>query len=109
MLKAVDLFSRLKIGQYKDLIETVLPDNLDIKEFCFRRDCAEPWLDLAFNALLRDTIQKDAEWYRSYNIIQALRYAIHECETPDVKYTVDAYPPTQFTEEPIPKCEWKNT
>lgn len=109
LLKAADLFNRIKIGQYKDIIETVLPASLTLAEFCNRRDVAEPWLERAFTTLQPNGTNKDDEWYRTYNIIQSLRYAMHECEYPEVKYTVDAYPPIQFTEEPIPKCEWRKT
>lgn len=110
--KAVELLMRLKINQPEEITRAVLDEMLedkriDIDTFCKRRDKANDHLKAAFDALFPHwgEIRKDKEWYRLYNIYQVVRYAIHEAENPEGK-GVDSYPPTQFTDEPMPKCEW---
>ena len=109
-LKAVELLMRLKINQpdqlSRDLLEPMY-ERIGCDEFCKRRDAANKHLRLAFLEIFPalDDWKKDTEWYRLYNLYQALRYAIHEAEYPN-SVGVDSYPPMQFTEEPIPKCGW---
>lgn len=110
---AVELLLRLKINQPEEITRAVLDqmledERIDIDEFCKRRDRASGHLKAAFDELFPhwSEIKKDKEWYRLYNILQVIRYAIHEAEHPN-STGVDSYPPTQFTEdEPLPKCEW---
>ena len=109
-LKAVELLMRLKIGQYEEIPFALL--DLGDNEFCDRRDTAKPFLQAAFGAMSPNRLgsgwKKDNEWYRLYNLYQSLRFAIHNAEHPD-STGVDSYPPTQFTEEPLPQCEWRHT
>lgn len=115
-LKAVELLMRLKINQSKEISRAVMPedywqdDKLDkemFNDYLTRRDAANRHMEMAFNYIFPswEDAKKDEEWYRLYNIYQALRYQIHLAEHPD-STGVDSYPPTQFTEEPIPKCTW---
>lgn len=110
--KAVELLMRLKINQPEEITRAVLDEMLedkriDIDTFFKRRDKANDHLKAAFDTLFPHwgEIRKDKEWYRLYNIYQVVRYAIHEAENPE-GIGVDSYPPTRFTDEPMPKCEW---
>lgn len=117
-LKAVELLIRLKINQPHEITRALMNDDyywdnetVDKKkfsEFIDRRDKADKILDSAFENIYPpwDRAKKDEEWYRLYNIFQALRYQIHLAETPN-STGVDSYPPIKFTDEPIPKCEWR--
>ena len=107
-LKAVELLMRLKLGQFDNIPFALL--DLTAKDFCDRRDKAKPHLEAACQAYYGDRTPadwKDAEWYRLYNLYQVIRYAIHNAENPEGK-GVDSYPPTRFTDEPLPKCTWKH-
>ena len=116
-LKAVELLMRLKINQPEEITRAVMPENywedgkVDNQKFDYfinRRDEANECLKLAFARIfpIWESVKKDAEWYRLYNIYQVIRYAIHEAEHPQTT-GVDSYPPTQFTaDEPLPGCSW---
>ena len=98
---------RLKINQYKE-IPFALVDISDSR-FCEKRDLANPYLKLAFDALYsdkKDNEWKDSEWYRLYNIHQVIRKAIHDAERPN-SIGVDADQPIAFGGEPLPKIEWR--
>lgn len=108
-LKAVELLMRLKLGQF-DTIPFALLDVVE-DDFCKKRDAAAPYLKAACDVYYGDRTSadsrwKDSEWHRLYNLYQVIRYAIHEAEHPETK-GVDSYPPTRFTDEPLPKCEWR--
>lgn len=107
LLKAVDLLMRLKLGQYKEISFALL--DITKEDFCHRRDLADEKLEEAFAILYdgkKDGEWKNAEWYRLFNLLQAVRYQVHLAEHPDTK-GVDSYPPMQMTDEPIPKCEYR--
>lgn len=106
-LKAIDLLMRLKLGQYREISFALL--DVTKEDFCHRRDLAETELKKAFDILYngkKDGEWKDAEWYRLYNMYQAIRYQIHLAENPDSK-GVDSYPPMQLTDEPMPDCRFR--
>ena len=110
-LKAVELLMRLKINQPEEISRTVLDgmyERIGCDEFCKRRDEANEYLHKAFEAIFPhwSEVQKDEEWYRLYNLYQVIRYQIHLAEHPN-STGVDSYPPTQFTDEPIPECTWR--
>ena len=110
-LKAVELLMRLKINQPEELSRALLEpmyERIGCYEFCQRRDEANRFLQFAFLKIYptMNDWMKDDEWYRLYNLYQSLRYAIHNAEHPQ-STGVDSYPPTRFTDEPIPKCEWR--
>lgn len=117
-LKAVELLMRLKINQPKEISRAVMPedyinednkvDKAKFNDFIRRRDKADEYLLLAFKEIFADCgkVKKDREWYVLYNILQVIRYAIHEAEHPNTT-GVDSAPPMQFTDAPLPKCEWK--
>lgn len=105
LLHAVELFMRLKLGQYEELPFSLI--DLDRDDFCDRRDEARAYLKPAFEALLgwkKIGGYKDDQWYRLYNMYQVVRYAIHNAEHPE-STGVDSYPPLQFTSEPLPIIE----
>lgn len=104
-LKAVELLMRLKIRQFDALPYNVI--GIERDDYCVKRDEAKPHLDALERIFFPNwqDIKKDAEWYRLYNLYQVLRYAIHEAEHPQT-IGVDSYPPVQFSDEPLPMCEW---
>lgn len=108
--KAVELLMRLKLGQW-DQIPYMLLD-LGDKDYCKKRDDANPLLHAAFNLMAGenrvDAWRKDTEWYRLYNLYQVLRHALwqtREIMTTGDNWCVDAEPPRRFTDEPLPKIE----
>ncbi len=110
-LKAVELLMRLKINQPEEISRAVLDgmyDRIGCDEFCMRRDDANVYMRLAFNVIFQrsDEVRKDQEWYRLYNLYQVIRKAIHDAEHPEGT-GVDSYEPRAFTDEPLPKIEWK--
>ena len=106
---------RLKINQPNEISRAVMPEDywddgtLDhdkFDDYIKRRDSANEHMQKAFRFIFIDYATKDEEWYRLYNIYQALRYAIHCAENPNSK-GVDSYPPIRITDEPIPECKWR--
>ena len=105
-LKAVELLMRLKINQPEEIPFNLI---LELDDFSKRRDKARPLLEQAFRIMYEGKKTgewKDSEWYRLYNLYQALRYQIHQAEHPWTT-GVDSYPPMRLTDEPIPACEYK--
>lgn len=118
--KAVELLMRLKINQPEEISRAVMPvdywqdDKVNTAKFndwINRRDRADEHFKAGFRELFPswESMKKDSEWYRLYNLYQVIRYAIHEAEYPD-STGVDSRPPMSFrTDEPIPECTWKKT
>ena len=117
VMKAIDLLIRLKINQPKEIPDAIMPDDywkdgkMDkdaFNNFLKRRDHANEYLEKAFREIFPrwEDVRKDDEWYRLYNIYQALRYQRHLAETPNGK-GVDSYPPMDLGGEPVPECTWK--
>lgn len=116
LLKAVELLMRLKLNQYKELTFHLMDFVGEGKpeDFWDRRDRADEYLKLAFDEIYKQRLQevnrsdtkwKDDEWYRLYNIMQALRYQIHLAEHPDSN-GVDSYPPCVTGGQPVPECSF---
>ena len=118
-LKAIELLMRLKINQPEEIAKAVMPDDyFDEKtgkvnkerfdEHIQRRDAADGYVKMAFLQIFPtwEDVRKDEEWYRLYNLYQAIRYQIHLAENPDSK-GVDSHPPMRLTDEPMPDCRFK--
>lgn len=110
VLKSVELLMRLKINQPGEIPRAALNwgNGLSVDEWCRRRDKAEPLLRQAFNELFPtwQDVKQDEEWHRLYDLLQVIRYAIHEAENPSGT-GVDSYPPRCTTYEKMAKCEWR--
>ena len=119
-LKAIELLMRLKINQPEEIARAIMPDDyFDEKtrkvnkerfnEHIHRRDAADGYVKMAFRQIFPtwEDVRKDEEWYRLYNLYQAIRYQIHLAENPDSK-GVDSHPPMRMTDEPMPKCEYRS-
>ncbi|MBR6030178.1 MAG: hypothetical protein IKP40_13930 [Clostridia bacterium] len=102
--KAIELLLRLKMGQYETLPFALM--DLGDEDFCDRRDTAKLFLRAAWCTMQGEVPPKDEEWYRLYNLHQALRYMRHEAEYPG-RVGVDSYPPMVFSTEPLPGYEWR--
>ena len=118
-LKAIELLMRLKINQPEEIARAVMPDDyFDEKtgkvnkerfnEHIHRRDAADGYVKMAFRQIFPtwDDVRKDEEWYRLYNLYQAIRYQIHLAEHPGSK-GVDSRPPMRLTDEPMPDCRFR--
>ena len=116
-LKAVELLMRLKINQPEQISRSVMPEDYwedgmlnkqKFGEYIKHRDAANDHLNRAFAEIFptRESVKKDSEWYRLYNIYQVIRYQIHLAEYPN-STGVDSYPPRQFSEEPLPECKYE--
>ena len=105
---AVELLMRLKLGQYKELPFRLC--NLGAKDYCDRRDKAEPLLEQAFHAMQdgkKDTEWKDDEWHRLYGIFQVLRHEIFIQDGGNLhSWCIAADKPRATLEtEPLPQIE----
>ena len=106
---AVELYMRLKLGQYDQLPYALI--DLARKDYCERRDDAKYFLKKAFDKMQDykgPTDWKDEEWHTLYNIHQAIRYQIHLAEHPGSS-GVDSYEPSDFGGVGIPKCTYTKT
>ena len=106
VFKAVELLMRLKINQPHEIPRALIP--LEDDEFCEKRDMANEHLDKAFKAIFPtiESCTKDDEWYRLYNLYQVLRYAFYQASG-RTSWGVDSDPPRRFTDEPLPKIEFR--
>ena len=118
-LKAIDLLMRLKINQPEEIAMAVMSDDYfyektgkvnkeRFNEHIHRRDAANGYVKMAFRQIFPtwEDVRKNEEWYRLYNLYQAIRYQIHLAENPGGK-GVDSRPPMQLTDEPMPDCRFR--
>ena len=118
-LKAIELLMRMKINQPEEITRAVMPydyydemtgkvDSKRFDEHIHRRDAADGYVKMAFQQIFPtwENVRKDEEWYRLYNLYQAIRYQIHLAEHPDSK-GVDSYPSMRLTDEPMPDCRFR--
>lgn len=102
---ALELYMRLKLGQYEELPWALL--DLQDPAFCDKRDASKWHLKEAFNVLFRDKHPgeyKDDLWYRIYNIHQVVRHAICKAEFPE-SHGVWSYEPMDFGNQGLPEIE----
>ena len=105
--KAVELLMRLKLSQFEELPFALV--GVTDPKFCEKRDNATPYLKAAFCQLYAGKSQtdwKDDEWYRLYDLLQVIRYQIHQAEHPD-SWGVDGNPPVHMSQEPMPVGKWE--
>ena len=98
--KAIELFLRLKIGQFEEIPWAVRGGDHP-EEFCRKRDEAKQYLDALRNIY---GAQKDDEWHRLYDLHQVIRKAIHDVEHPETT-GVDSYPVVCTASEKMARME----
>ena len=114
VIAACDFLARIRIGQWKELVDLCLPyDRENIDEWCQKRDDAELLImsvrdkvmpELSYNASYG--VYKFEETERAINVLKAVRSAIAWHNKPEGGYEV-IYdrPHAHNVAEEMPKCE----
>lgn len=106
---ALELYARLKIGQFDRITELML-DVRSVDEYCQRRDLANDLLQIVAgiiygkNAYGYPDVQKDALHHRAWNIYAAIRYKMAWHDEPKGGWAVCFDEPYPYGGEPVPKC-----
>ena len=114
VVAALDFWIRMRIGQWKDLVDLCLHfDKENIKEWCQRRDGAELLImgvrgkvmpELRYNASYG--VFKFPETERAFNLLKAVRSAIAWHNKPEGGWTVDFdRPMVMEVKEELPECK----
>lgn len=108
---ALELYARLKIGQFNRLTEMML-DVRSVDEYCKRRDLANELLRVVAciifgrNEYGQPKVEKDDAHHRAWNIYAMLRYRMAWHDDPKGKVWSVAYDkPYPWNNEPLPECE----
>lgn len=107
---ALELYARLKIGQFTRITELML-DVRDVKDYCERRDTINDLfrviagLFFGRNSYGQPDCKKDAEHHRAWNIYTALRYQIAWHDNPKGGIGCCYDEPRPWGGEPVPRCE----
>jgi hypothetical protein len=115
VVAAIDLSMRIRLGQWKEIIEACMdfePEKID--EWCERRDKAEDILLQARKIVMPELTgwghsygvynREDTE--RAYNVLLAVRSCLAYHNKPEGGYTVDFRRPMDIhVHEEMPKCE----
>lgn len=106
VIRALDFFSRMRMGQWGELIDLVLPvSGGDIDEYCKRRDEAERILLDARDVLMPELVDMHSllgsycvynfeDSFAAWRTLQAIRSCIAWHNNPDGGVTVDFYRPS---------------
>jgi hypothetical protein len=114
VIAALDFWTRMRIGQWKELVELCLPcDYEHIDEWCRKRDDAELLImsvrdkvmpELSYNASYG--VFRFEETERAFNVMEAVRSAIAWHKNPQGGYEVIYDRPRAINvAEEMPKCE----
>lgn len=107
---ALELYARLRIGQFEHISEKLLDFGLGVDEYCRRRDIANDLLGLAACILFgknqygRPDTKKDNLHHRAWNIYEALRYRMAWHDHPEGGWGVCFDEPYPWGNEPVPQC-----
>ena len=110
VMDALELYARLRIGQFNRITELLL-DVQNADDYCKRREIANDLLNIAAcvifgkNAYGQPECQKDNLHHRAWNIYAALRYKMAWHDHPEGGWTVCFDKPRPWGGEPVPKCE----
>lgn len=111
---ALELYARLKFGQFNTITEKILPIGDDIHDYCERRDAANDILRVAActifgsDAYRRPKVARDEVSDRAWVIYAAIRHCIAWHDHPEGGFGVSFDEPFSLGNEPIPKCEVKD-
>ena len=114
VIAALDFWTRMRIGQWKELVDLCLPcDYEHIDEWCQKRDDAELLImsvrdkvmpELTYNASYG--VYKFEATERAFNVLKAVRSAIAWHNRPEGGYEVIFDRPMAIhVNEEMPKCE----
>ena len=107
---ALELYARLKIGQFERITELML-DEQSVDEYCKRRILSNDLLRIVANILFGSNVydypdvQKDKIYHRAWNIYALLRYrmAWHDNQKGGIGNCYDV--PYEWGGEPVPECK----
>lgn len=108
-MDALELYARLRIGQFERITDSVL-DFKNIEDYCMRRDAANDLMKVlkriiyGKDGLGIPVIKKDELHYRAWNIYAAIRYHVAWHEHPEGGFGVHFDKPYPYGEEPVPEC-----
>ena len=116
-IKALDLYTRLRIGQWEELAELCIyfePKNID--DYCEKRDTAREILLAARRVVMPELtrgasfgVYKFPETERAFNVLKAVRSARAWHNNPQGGWTVDFDRPRAINvAEEMPACEVVN-
>lgn len=106
---ALELYARLRIGQFKRITEMML-DVRSADEYCQRRGVADDILNAAAciifgrNEYGRPNFKEDALYHRAWNIYSEIRYRMAWHDYPQGGYGVSFDKPYPCGGEPVPDC-----
>ena len=106
---ALELYARLRIGQFNRITELML-DVRDVEDYCQRRDLANDLLKIVAciifgrNEYYQPNCQKDALHHRAWNVYAALRYQMAWHDHPEGGWGVHFDEPYPWGGEPIAEC-----
>ena len=109
--RACELFTRLHIGQFNELTWELL--ELSRKDFCERRDEAEPLLQQLRRVYFPDLVLPGASYGvgkhlasdRAWDVYQVVRHAMAWHEHPEGGVSVDFHTPYSAANERLATCE----
>lgn len=107
---ALELYARLKIGQFNRISELML-DVRSVDEYCKRRDLANDLLQIVAGIIYgKNTygypdVQKDALHHRAWNIYATLRYHMAWHDNPEGGIGCCYDEPYPWGGEPVPGCK----
>lgn len=114
-IAALDFWMRMRIGQWKELIDLCLPyEPGKADEYCEKREDAEKILMQARQVVMPDLhgdghsfgVYNFSETERAFNVLKAVRSAIAYHHKPEGGWTVDFDKPLAVhVVEEMPKCE----
>jgi len=110
VLDALELYARLRIGQFEHITEKLL-DTPNVDEYCQRRDCANNLLRIVAEVIFdRDSrgfldCCPDVQHRQLWGIYVALRFQMAWYDHPAGGAGVDFYPPMSLSGEPVPPCQ----
>lgn len=106
---ALELYARLKIGQFDRITELML-DVRSVDEYCQRRDLANDLLKIVAciifgrNDYGQPKCEKDALHHRAWNIYTALRYQMAWHDHPEGGWGLHFDKPYPWGGEPVAEC-----
>lgn len=106
---ALELFARLKIGQFNRITEMML-NVRDVDDFCKRRDEADRLLKSAAcfiygsNPYGQPDVKQDDLYHRAWSIYEIIRYTMAWYDNPDGGFGCCFDEPMPYGDEPRPEC-----
>ena len=116
MMEALDLYIRIRIGQWNKAAEICMQHECDLaaEDYCEREEKMRSLIGeargICFPELGRDLcgsygVGKFDDTRAAYDVFQVLRHELSWARHPKGAWTVDFDKPTPFSDLPMPVCE----